>query len=220
MQNLILILVLYLSFNQIYSNKANPKPIGFAKKFNDSLWKHMKTDGAPEPKIKEVYNKITNLIGNGNYLIVFDCKQPSYIDSELKTVPIKTPKLLSELKKQDNCSTKSDNLWHYHGDKNFLTTFNLKTKNFTSNLLPFDGLIDFFSKLEMCDEFMKHMKHPAYFKKNFKKPAECSMPAKPSMPKFGFGQQQQQWQQWQQWHQWQQAMRFQQMGMACPRPGG
>lgn len=213
-------------------DKRKLEIISFNKQFNESL-QNMNTEKTKEINSK-IFNRIKNIIGKGDLLILFDCNSPSYYDFENKLVKIKSKKMIKQLKSSDNCSEESDNLWHFHGNKSMISTFDFKTKNLSSSVLPFNQFMSFFKDLNLCDDFMKLMKHPAYFDDEYKKPTEClnddlkerknsknDLPIRPVAPKFGFHPQMQHFQhqqfQQQQFNPWARFAQFQQFG--C-RPGG
>lgn len=169
----------------------------FQKKFNESMHK-LKNEPGKEMS-KKIFNKLKYILGKGELFIIFDCKNPSYYDTDGKIVHIKSKGILKNLKSTDNCSAKSENLWHFHGNMSFISTYDHKAKNLSSSVLPFDQFIGLFNDLELCEDFMKLMRHPSFYNKAYKKPSQCisssgkksvknkkKLPNRPDAPKFGF----------------------------------
>ncbi|RNA27233.1 hypothetical protein BpHYR1_021675 [Brachionus plicatilis] len=173
----------------------------FQKKFNDSLQK-LKNESGKEIS-KKIHTKLKHILGKGELFIIFDCKNPSYYGPDTKLVRITNKQILKSLRKTDSCSAKSENLWHFHGNMSFISTFDHKAKNLSSSVLPFDQFIGLFNDLDLCEEFMKLMRHPSFYNKVYKKPSQCvkssspkksankknKLPNRPDAPKFGFHQQ-------------------------------
>lgn len=156
---------------QLSPNRVNEVK-AFYKKLNESLVKLSRVANFSSEAIDSLAEKFQALIGEGQHLILFNCKNPSFINYEGKLVQIKPNKMVKSLKKKDNCSD-ADNIWHYAGLRSFISTYDLKNKSLSLYVLPFGSLSQFFYRLEMCHEFMRFMRHPGYFLKSFKKPIEC-----------------------------------------------
>lgn len=139
----------------------------------DSFFSKLETASKKGEKQLEEFtvDKIRSLIGDGNHLIVFDCQNPSYMkNKKAQNLP---KELAKQIKIKNNCSLEVDNLWHVGSDSSSLTTFNVKSKSLSKPQLPFKKLTMHFMNLNMCDDFMKFMKHPGYFLKIYKKPTVC-----------------------------------------------
>ncbi|CAF0710883.1 unnamed protein product [Brachionus calyciflorus] len=198
--------------------------------FYDKLNATLQKVSAQSTENKKLLEKFKQVLGKGYLTIIFDCKKPSYYGLNNKMVQIQSNDLIKLLKSSDNCSEQSDNLWHFHGNKNLISTYDNKAKNLSSSVLPMERMMTFFHDLGLCDNFMKLMKHPSYFNKAYKKPPQClakedvskkgkdndELPARPEAPKFGFHPQFQHFQQ-QQFNPWARFAQFQQF--QC-RPGG
>jgi hypothetical protein len=143
----------------------------FYKKLDASLQKYKLVE--PDINVNEISKKIKAHLGNGFYLIVFNCDKPSHFDLNNYVVELDS-NLANEIKRTDKCESKSGYNWFY-GDSNSLTTYDYKTKSISSQVLPFGTLFTIFNKLSLCDEFLKIMKHPSSrYQTYYVKPSECA----------------------------------------------
>lgn len=180
------------------SNNRVVEVLNFQKKFNNSM---QKLNNKPGKELsKKIHAKLKYILGKGELFIIFDCKNPSYYDPDGKLIHIKSKKVLKSLKKTDNCSAQSENLWHFHGNVSFVSTYDHKAKNLSSSVLPFDQFMGLFNDLELCEDFMKLLRHPHFYNKAYQKPSQCissspknsfknknkKLPNRPEAPKFGF----------------------------------
>ena len=146
----------------------------FYRKLDESLQKYKSIE--PDINVKDISKKIKAHLGNGFYVIVFNCDKPSHFDLSNYVVEL-DPNIAKDLKKSDKCDSKSGYNWYY-GDSNSLTTYDFKSKSLSSQVLPFGTLFTIFNKLSLCDEFLKVMKHPSSrYQTYFVKPNECVKPS-------------------------------------------
>jgi hypothetical protein len=144
----------------------------FYKKLNASIIRHKLVEIELNPA--QVIKKIASHLGNGFYLVVFDCNRPSYIDLTDHRVDFTSQQSLKDLKASDKCD-RNKNLWYFENPFS-LTTWDLRSKKISGRLLPFETLFIIFNKLNMCDDFLKLMRHPAYFyKTTYKRPEQCGV---------------------------------------------
>jgi hypothetical protein len=145
-------------FMAIYKNKTNN-------------WATSTRNGFDRKQIKK-------LIGSGSHLVVFSCEKPGYLDMRRKT-RFKDPKILLELNKTAICKSPEKRLdrglWLEGGDENSLVTYDYQKITLSRPRLPMNRLIQYFSEIDLCDDFMKFMRHPGYFVRNFPKPAQCKV---------------------------------------------
>lgn len=145
-------------FIAIYKNKTNN-------------WTTSTRNGFDRKQIKK-------LIGSGSHLVVFSCEKPGYLDMKRKT-RFKDPKILLELNKTAICKSPEKRpdrgLWLEGGDENSLVTYDYQKITLSRPRLPMSRLIQYFIEIDLCDDFMKFMRHPSYFVKNFPKPAQCKV---------------------------------------------
>lgn len=139
----------------------------FLGKLRESLSKQHGSNG-----LEFTYEQIKSMIGDGYHLIVFDCKLPSYMDLRRKA-HIKSDETLSQLNSRSNCSN-DDNIWLEHGSELSPVTYNHKTRSLTSPVLPFSKLLSYVVRLDICNDFMRFMRHPGYFARNYRKPGVCA----------------------------------------------
>lgn len=145
----------------------------FYQKLNKSMMNSFKIQNLSDETIEKLLDKFRHLVGDGKYAIIFDCKNPSYLNLESKRIELKSSKILKDLRKNDNCTKNDEKLWHYNGIKSYISTYDFETKSLSTILLPFGPILQFFYRLDVCHDFMKLMKHPGYYLKNYKKPVEC-----------------------------------------------
>ncbi|RNA23097.1 Sodium-dependent phosphate transport 2B [Brachionus plicatilis] len=141
----------------------------FYKKIKITLKKIAKKENITN--VNEVFDKIKNHTGNGFYAIVFNCSSPSVVDIHSKISPLPDSQVKT-LKTEDKCN-KNDNLWRFNGQDGFVSTFDNQKKTLSENVLPFETLYPIFNQLELCRDFLIFIRHPVYFTKMYKKPAEC-----------------------------------------------
>lgn len=115
--------------------------------------------------------QVEKLLGEGIHLIVFDCNRPSYMDLRRKT-NIKLTEVIENLKSRASCSP-DDNMWLDMADSHSPITYNHKTKSLTQPALPFRDLTAYFIRLDLCDDFMKFLRHPGYYIRSYRKPSVC-----------------------------------------------
>lgn len=143
----------------------------FFVKVEDSLGKFKNGNIKNSEELFSIEN-LRDLIGDGKYLIIFDCKRPSYMDLKGRKNNIKSAEVLRELKLTSNCST-TDNLWLQNGEIYSPKTYDHKNMSLAQIDLPFRQLANYFKELNICNEFMQFIKHPGYFLRNYKKPNMC-----------------------------------------------
>lgn len=143
-------------FMAVYKNKTNN-------------WTTSTRNGFDRKQIKK-------LIGSGSHLVVFSCEKPGYLDMR-RTTRFKDPKILLELNKTAICKApeKRPGLWLEGGDENSLVTYDYQKITLSQPRLPMSRLIQYFIEIDLCDDFMKFMRHPGYFVNNFPKPAQCKV---------------------------------------------
>jgi hypothetical protein len=126
-------------------------------------------------KHKQAYGlfyKIRNQTGNGLDLILFNCSHPMYLSPSLK-VKYLGSNLVKQLENADECFTSTDNLWRHQASQEYVSTFNYYNSSLGGTLLPFGALLEIFNYLNLCHDFVKLMRHPAYYFKTYRKPSQC-----------------------------------------------
>ena len=144
-----------------------------------------------DQEIKSLTRKVVSLMGNGYYFIIFNCTKPMFIGADNKVETLSSRAALDVLKKDDSCQPSSkgggDDIWHYKAEPPAdLSTYDFKAQAISEQVLPFTKLLDVFSRVGLCDEFLRFMNHPAYFfdENRFAKPKACAEPdTKPAMKK-------------------------------------
>lgn len=156
--------------NENSMSKRRQKELdNFFRKLNESLVRISKEENIQDTD--EIYSKIKTHSGNGFYVIIFDCTNPSFIShgSKVDRLP---KEIANQLKKEDSCN-KTDNIWRFNGEKSFLSTYDYNNNSLTDKVLPFETLFEIYNRLDLCDRFMAIMRHPSYYVDSYKKPLEC-----------------------------------------------
>jgi hypothetical protein len=124
-----------------------------------------------------IVENIFEMIGSFNSVFIFDCEQPSYIDSSNQLVRLKTY-LKEELKLIGKCERK-DHVWHDVLDQDKMLGFSYSRNNITKSLYDIREILKLFNRHNACDDLLKFLKHPSTSFKNYEKPLECKSSNKP-----------------------------------------
>jgi len=121
--------------------------------------------------LKYIVENIFEFFGSFNSVFIFDCEQPSYIDSSNQLVRLKSS-LKEELKKIGKCERK-DFVWHDALDQDKMLGFSYSRNNFTKSLYEIREILKLFNRHNACDDLLKFLKHPSMSLRNYEKPLEC-----------------------------------------------
>lgn len=141
-----------------------------------------------DQEIQALTKKVVSLMGNGYYFIIFNCTKPMFISADNKVETLASKAALEVLKKDDACqpsksagankaSSNNDDIWHYRAEPPAdFSTYDFKAQAISEQILPFTKLLEVFSRVGLCDDFLRFMNHPAYFfdDNRFAKPKICA----------------------------------------------
>ena len=127
---------------------------------------------------KQITDQIYKNIGSQFLSIIFNCNSPEYIGFDKKKHTM-SPQSTSQLKESDQCNL-STKLWSYENDQSYTSLFNYNNNVLSNTLLKFPDLYKIMHTLNLCDDFLTLIRHPAHFyPSDFKPPVECQGQSKP-----------------------------------------